>query len=192
MTDPTTAAAGKATRGPKPRLSPAEIVDCAIDMLDRDGRAALNLRALAQELEISTMALYRYFENKDELLDAIVAGAVREVTLDPELAWDARLAHAFDELYAALHRHPAVAEIAAMRRPGAPLDPLRAALFETIQEGGFSSDDSARALRALSAYVFGFALIATPELRRRHAQSDFAYGLEMLLQSLRNSAPSTR
>src|SRR5262245_60943816 len=55
-------------RGPKPSLTLDEIVAAAIEVADAEGLAAVSMARVAKQVGSSTMALYRYVANKDELL----------------------------------------------------------------------------------------------------------------------------
>lgn len=59
--------------GRRPSSSRAEIVDCAIRMLDREGGEALSYRAVARELDVSVGALSRYFASLADLEDEVAA-----------------------------------------------------------------------------------------------------------------------
>lgn len=61
-----------ATRGPKAAFAPAEVVQAAIDIADHDGLGAVTMQAVSARLGFTTMAIYRYFPNKETLYDAIV------------------------------------------------------------------------------------------------------------------------
>jgi TetR/AcrR family tetracycline transcriptional repressor len=52
-------------------LSRERIVDAAFRLLEQDGWDALSMRRLAQELDVWPMAVYRYFRDKDELVEAL-------------------------------------------------------------------------------------------------------------------------
>ncbi len=54
------------------RLSRERILDAALELVVDDGWNGLSMRRLAQELDVWPMAVYRYFRDKDELLDAVV------------------------------------------------------------------------------------------------------------------------
>lgn len=171
-------------RGPKPRFTREEIAAKAIELLEREGRDALNLRMLGRELGVTPMAIYRYFADKDELLDAVVA-----TVLEPVLAADAadtpwadRLEATAHALHHALQAAPAVAEVAALRRPGPALDPLREHLFAITADAGLDEHAAADVLRAVTSYVFGFTLVTRDEGRRRDS---FAFGLDLLMTSVR-------
>ncbi|WP_129669607.1 TetR/AcrR family transcriptional regulator [Phytoactinopolyspora endophytica] len=57
------------SRGPKPALSLAKIVDAAVQIADAEGLAALSMRRVAEELGFTTMSLYRYVSGKEDLLE---------------------------------------------------------------------------------------------------------------------------
>jgi AcrR family transcriptional regulator len=57
------------TRGPKPALTLAKIVDTAVQIADTEGLAAVSMRRVAEELGFTTMSLYRYVSSKDDLLE---------------------------------------------------------------------------------------------------------------------------
>jgi AcrR family transcriptional regulator len=62
----------RSTRGPKAAFTPDEVVLAAIEIAEADGLSAVTMHAVATQLGFTTMALYRYFPNKEALLDAIV------------------------------------------------------------------------------------------------------------------------
>jgi AcrR family transcriptional regulator len=55
-------------RGPKRELSIERIVDVAVALADVGGLAAVSMSAIAGELGVTSMALYRYVTSKDDLL----------------------------------------------------------------------------------------------------------------------------
>ena len=55
-------------RGPRPGLSADAIATAAIRLADAEGLDAVSMARVAAELGVTTMALYRYVANKDELL----------------------------------------------------------------------------------------------------------------------------
>ncbi|MGH9279756.1 MAG: TetR/AcrR family transcriptional regulator, partial [Acidimicrobiales bacterium] len=79
--------------GTAPRaLDRASILEAALALVDREGMAALNMRALAQELGVGTMSLYHYVPSKDALLDGIVEALMAEIDIPSEKEgdWDVR------------------------------------------------------------------------------------------------------
>ena len=57
--------------GRKPQRSREQFVAAAIDMADAGGIAAVSTRAVASAVGASSTAIYRYFEGRDDLLDAM-------------------------------------------------------------------------------------------------------------------------
>ena len=55
-------------RGPKRELSIERIVDVAVALADAGGLAGVSMAAIAAELNVTSMALYRYVTSKDDLL----------------------------------------------------------------------------------------------------------------------------
>ncbi len=56
-----------------------ELIDTAVDVIGREGVAALSLRALARDLGVSHSAPTRHFKNKAELLSAIMEEAYEDM-----------------------------------------------------------------------------------------------------------------
>lgn len=61
----------------------AEIIRAGYAVLARAGAHGLTLRAVAKEVGVTPMALYRHFENKDDLVNALMA--------DGLVAWEGKL-----------------------------------------------------------------------------------------------------
>lgn len=59
-------------KGPRPTLTLEQIVLAGISIADADGLDALSMRALARELGVGTMSLYRYVRDKAELMNLIL------------------------------------------------------------------------------------------------------------------------
>ena len=64
-----------------PGLSRERILRAARELVEEEGMNTLSMRRLAQELDVWPMSVYRYFQDKDELLDALAAGAAEAIAL---------------------------------------------------------------------------------------------------------------
>lgn len=64
------------TRGPKAAFAPDDVVRAAMDIADQEGLSAVTMQAVSAQLGFTTMAVYRYFPNKEALYDAIVDAAM--------------------------------------------------------------------------------------------------------------------
>ncbi|GAB2649665.1 TetR/AcrR family transcriptional regulator [Saccharopolyspora gloriosae] len=80
---------------PAPQRSPreryrdqtrAEAKEVALDQLAESGPAGISLNAIAKRMGITGPALYRYFENRDALLSALIVDAYRDMAEAVEAA----------------------------------------------------------------------------------------------------------
>jgi TetR/AcrR family tetracycline transcriptional repressor len=148
---------------PKERLSRSVIVDDALRVADAEGLDAVTIRRLAQDHDVTPMALYWHFKDKDQLLDGVAEQlfALVDLPAEPEGgAWDRRLAVALNAFLAVLREHPNVADLP-LTRALASAAGLRVAehTLGLLREGGFSPDDAAEVgsflLCAVTALVTG-------------------------------------
>ena len=78
MTTPTTPTTPSRAHGIRERARAqmrTEILDVAREQLASEGAAGLSVRAVARELGMASSAVYRYFENRDALLTALIVDA---------------------------------------------------------------------------------------------------------------------
>jgi AcrR family transcriptional regulator len=99
---------GNPSRGPKPTLSVDRIARAAIAVADAEGLAAVSMQRIAREVHVTTMALYRYFSSKAELIDLMIDTAGGPV---PDLdavtkVWRSRLAEWTRRCSAIYRNHP--------------------------------------------------------------------------------------
>ncbi|MCM3883180.1 TetR/AcrR family transcriptional regulator [Frankia sp. R82] len=96
-----------------PLVDRREAITKALDIIDRDGLPALNLRRLGTELGVSGAALYHHFTDKDEILRGVV-GAVMSKTIVPlnaEGEWDEILIASATNFRQVLVSHPNAAPL---------------------------------------------------------------------------------
>jgi AcrR family transcriptional regulator len=60
------------SRGPKPLLAANQIVQTAVRIADNETLSALSLQRIAKELNVTSMALYRYFPSKTAIVALMV------------------------------------------------------------------------------------------------------------------------
>jgi AcrR family transcriptional regulator len=144
-------------RGRAPTLTRDQIAGAALEVIDREGLEALSMRRLAAELGVAAMSLYRYFRDKDELLDAVVEASSRQAESRVVLAgtWQQQLRTLMGALRRNLTRHPSLVQIR-LARP--MLTPAALRLTEgamrVLTGAGFPSATAARAYRTLFLYTF--------------------------------------
>ena len=68
--------------GRQPLLSIHDIGRVAVDIADRDGLSAVTMKAVAGELGLSTMGLYRYVDSRESLLEVMTESAATDPPAD--------------------------------------------------------------------------------------------------------------
>lgn len=141
-------------------LSRQRVFQCAVDLADDSGIAALTIRSLAQNMGTKPMSLYYYVANKDEILDGIVDMVFSEVDLpSPEGDWRDEMHRRAHNMRAALKRHPwAVGLVESRSSPGPATLMHHEATLATLRAGGFSIRMTAHAYALLDSYIYGFAV----------------------------------
>jgi AcrR family transcriptional regulator len=143
-------------------ISLDRIVAGALELIDRDGLAALSMRNLAVELQTGTTTLYRYVSGKDELLvlvaDSVLAESHLGRSLD-DLGWRDVLEELAHAMRAVLSAHPNVAALFAAAVPVGP-NSLRARemMLDILRDRGFDATLAADVYTALAHQVLASVL----------------------------------
>ncbi|NKZ03358.1 TetR/AcrR family transcriptional regulator [Actinomadura latina] len=144
---------------PRPRsLSTERLAGAALAVIDRDGLAGLSMRAVAKELGTSTMALYRYVRDREELEGLVVDLVYAEVDPTPpsEGPWDARIEAMALRLRDAFGAHAAIVPLTLTHRHASAGSLCWGeAVASILAEAGITGPRAAIALRALIAYIIG-------------------------------------
>ena len=117
------------------------------------------MHAVADQLGVTPMALYRHVANKADLLDGVVESILLEVPLpDPDDPWPDRLgAWARGTRMAALH-HPEVFPLLLQRAVATPgARRTRDVVYAALREAGLGEEDVVQLERLLATAVLGFA-----------------------------------
>jgi len=135
------------------RLTADRIVSAARAIARDAGIDAVSMRRLAEELDVWPMSVYRYFRDKDELLDAVVGAAAAEVEApDQGLPWRGQVATVAAGIREALQP----SDLAA-RLPQAALSPGVLSLSEigisVLTRAGFGPEEAGRAWHAVLTYA---------------------------------------
>lgn len=158
------------TRGPKPGLTPEEVVRAAIEIADEEGLAALTMQAVSARLGFTTMAIYRYFPSKDALHDAIVdAGmGLPPRPTEPRGTWREAVARWAHAKRAMLIERPWLAELPFVAAPHGPnwLSWLEA-LIDPLSTTGLRPAEAAEMLSVIDGYTRGASDTAVSLARAR-------------------------
>ncbi|MGW2259512.1 TetR/AcrR family transcriptional regulator [Streptomyces sp. NPDC004749] len=98
----------RATRGPRPAYTRADIAAAAVRIADEGGLDAVTMRHVAAELGCATMSLYNYVPRKEDLHELMVDLVGGEYALPdkPSGHWRADLTDLARQARAMMHRHP--------------------------------------------------------------------------------------
>ena len=149
-----------APRGARTTLTHPQIAEAAVALADAEGLEAVSMRKLAERLGVATMALYRYVDSKDELVELMTDSVIDPSTLAADPAdWRAvfrEVAHRRRETALA---HPWLP--AAQAQVPTTLTPNRNQALERMLEAleplPLTGDQKMQLIRALDAYARGAA-----------------------------------
>lgn len=142
------------------------VIDTAIALADRDGLEAVSMRAVAAELQVVPMALYKHVGGKEDLVAGMIDAVVARYPVAPSgktwadaVRW--RVLAARDEL--GIHPWLRTAIESATRRTPAVLAHMDGIAGE-FAAGGVSYDLTHYAMHALGHRIWGFSpeAFATP------------------------------
>ncbi|WP_341924348.1 TetR/AcrR family transcriptional regulator C-terminal domain-containing protein [Nocardioides psychrotolerans] len=178
-----------------------DVVERAVDVLDRFGLADLTMRRLGSELGVQPSALYHHFSNKQSLLAAVADELLRRGDRPlPDGPWDVRVAAVCAQLRDAMLAYRDGADVVATVHAfglgaSAPYD----ALVGALADAGFPAELSRTAARTLLHFVFGHAADEQTHLQAGSAGaisdgprggSDFEVGLALVIDGIRLRQPT--
>jgi AcrR family transcriptional regulator len=139
------------------------ILDQALALVDERGLAAMSMRAVAERVGLTSMALYPYVGGKDALLDGLVDLLQLELgaaygTDGGDIDWRGRLRALGRAVRALAHAHPGAFPLL-LNRPaaGALAAWLTAALLATVHDAGVPAAQAPRLARMICAFLLGYA-----------------------------------
>lgn len=137
-----------------------QILAVALQLAQQQDLAALSLRQLAKELGISPTSLYRYFENKQQLLTAIGESvlSVDVSTLPAGLSHAQRLEKLLDQLRQQVLAFPGLLPQFNNSLPAEAMVATIAALAEPIKAMQVEDSLAVRHAQSLLWMTLGFAL----------------------------------
>jgi AcrR family transcriptional regulator len=171
--------------GRAPQISREAVLAAALRLADEEGLEAVTMHAVARRLHVTPMALYRYVDDKNALLDGLVELLLATCSLPVAGRWDERLVALAAGIRDTARRHPAVFPLLLTRPAVTPAGrTVRDAIQAALREAGLPETEVARAERLISTAVLGFAASEAAGRFRYHAQSvidtDFAELLRWL------------
>jgi AcrR family transcriptional regulator len=164
----------------------------ALTLADRHGLAAVTMAGLAAEVGVTPMALYRYVDDKEHLLDLLVEAVLSEVAAAEAAppGW-ARLEALARALREAAARHPSVFPLL-LQRPAITSGSLtlRGRIRDALCDCGVPTDLADRGERLVSTIALGFLASEVggrfAEVSAEQRDNDF----EVLLDLVRKGLPA--
>jgi TetR/AcrR family transcriptional regulator, tetracycline repressor protein len=145
-------------------ISRDQIVAAAIQLLDREGLAALSMRRLAEELGTGAATLYWHVGSKDGLLDLVLDEVIGEGKIpDPDAErWKEQIKQVARDQRAASRRHPWVVRVSIGRIPMGP-NALRYSerILAILRAGGIPPRLAVQGYLLLIATINGFTIDET-------------------------------
>lgn len=144
-------------RRPRLALSLDRVVDAAIAIADEGGLEAVSMARVAERLGFTTMSLYRYVANKDELLLFMHdrAWLPTEYTDDVARPWRARVADWATQMRATLLLHLWLEQVRTNERLGTPSQLFwQDSGLATLEDTPLLEHEKSQVLLLLNAHVF--------------------------------------
>ena len=147
-------------RGARAGLSREQVLAAAVTYADREGLSSLSMRRLGEELGVEAMSLYTYVSGKDDLLDGMVDAVFAEIELPgPRTGWRNAVRRRTVAAREVLRAHPWAAALMNSRSaPGVHTLRHLDVVLGYFRRGGFTVAQTAHAISAVDAYLYGFAL----------------------------------
>jgi AcrR family transcriptional regulator len=139
--------------GGRPALiSREKVLDAARQLRPHE----LTMNAVAERLDVKKASLYYYFNSKQELLAALGADLVRDLTVPPPDAvnWRRWLQRAATSLFQVFCANPVFLGFENYNQYARAVLPLQEAAMETLEEAGFARRDVLRIWRVITSYVY--------------------------------------
>lgn len=139
-----------------------EILDAAVAIADERGIKAVSMRAVADRVGVTPMALYPHIGGKDALLDGMIGRLLSLVPRDEAwtaaAGWRERMRVLAYASRAMSQRHPWAAALL-FSRPGVTPDAVRTidGIYAALLDAGVPPREVPRLERMVSTFIIGFA-----------------------------------
>ena len=166
-------------RGPRPRISLADIVASGVAIADAEGLAALSMRKVANRLGVGAMSLYTYVPGRSELVELMIDWVYGEHQIpDAKLPWRQRVERLARETWRIYGAHPWLLDYNMTRLPIGPnvLD-VSEVLYAALRDAGFEGAENVAIFNLINWQLLGAArsMISDADEARHTGVSAEAY-----------------
>ncbi len=167
-------------------LTPDQVIEAGLDLLDEVGISSFSTRALAERLGTYPATLYWHVGNRSRLLGAIVDRVLSELELlDPgSVSWQQWLRHGAREYRRVLHRHPNLGPLVGSQLTvSVPAIGLVETILAVLDGAGFGGEALADAYNTYVGSLVGWVsveLCANPPDAEQEWYDEFAEAVHAL------------
>jgi AcrR family transcriptional regulator len=166
-------------RGPRPRISLADVVAAGVAIADAEGLEALSMRKVASRLRVGVMSLYTYVPGRSELVELMIDRVYAEHGIPkPELPWRERIEQWAREIWRIYGAHPWLLDYNMARLPIGPhvLD-VSEVLYAALKDAGFEGAENVAIFNLINWQLLGAArsMISDADEARHTGVSAEAY-----------------
>jgi TetR/AcrR family transcriptional regulator, tetracycline repressor protein len=155
----------QSVRKKRPGLTRQAIVARALEIGNAEGLEAVSLRRLALDFGVTSMALYRHVQDKQDLVnamtEAVMEGMDLKVGFKPSMNWTDRLRRAIANFKEQMDARPLALPLSIAYSGENPTGFWRMSedLLSILLEAGFKRRDAIVLIRVVSNLISGFLLL---------------------------------
>lgn len=182
---------------PRGNLDKSKIIEAAANLANEISMKKLNLKMLAQRLNIQPPSLYNHVESLEQLRQDLMSYGWSQVgdLISSELEGitsDDAIRRACTVFYDYVEKNPGIFEAMAYynreedRKNGSSPDKLSDVLYQLCRERAIDNENAVHILRMFRSFLEGFALLEQHKAFPYEAPSrkSFEYGVEFLISGL--------
>lgn len=145
-------------------LSREVITEAGLNVARGEGVQNLTMKRLATELSVTPMAIYRHFEDKSDLIDAVLNEYVKQTDICNHQVspadWANWLTKTYSKMYEGLQSMPSLYPyIGTASRFGPSASEVVTKTLEVLQNAGFNLRQATQAANALNGFIIGCAIM---------------------------------
>ena len=145
-------------------LSQELLVQAALRIACEQGVDCLTMKRLASVVNVTPMAIYRYFGDKSQLIDAVLDQYVRNQNITGHTTsksdWAQWLKQTYSRSYFGLKKMPSLFPyLGTATRFGSGASDVVTATLEVLQNAGFGEQRALSAAKALNGFTIGCAMM---------------------------------
>jgi TetR/AcrR family tetracycline transcriptional repressor len=158
----------------KNALNRSSYVEAALKVIAEVGVDKLSMRAVATQLNVSPMAVYKHFPAKEYLLSAALEEFIAraDVVPDTSLRWDIWVEQVARGMYGALCRELSWVPLLGSLRMGAQAAAVTDTFVKKLCTAGFTTEQAVRAYFAIVQLVVGAVCLRSSLDSRQDAASN--------------------